>query len=85
MNDPLAHARKLFFEELSLIKQEFEQNPDMALLKDKIHRLKGGAGFLGYTALEDRARVLDDALKKGEPIEGLLFELIAELSNLLKA
>jgi HPt (histidine-containing phosphotransfer) domain-containing protein len=71
--------------ELEAIKKEFEEGPSKTTLIDKVHRLKGGAGFLGYLNLEDLARRLDKALKNGEPYEILLADLLAELSNLLRS
>lgn len=85
MEDPLAHARNLFFVELEAIKKEFEEGPSKTSLLDKVHRLKGGAGFLGYSDLEDRARRLDKALKNGESYEAFIADLLAELSNLLRS
>lgn len=85
MNDPLAHARSLFFEELIAIKQEFSIGvSDKTKLLETVHRLKGGSGFLGFTVLEERAKALDSALKKGEPFDSLLLALLEELSNLLR-
>jgi HPt (histidine-containing phosphotransfer) domain-containing protein len=71
--------------ELEAIKKEFEEGPSKTTLIDKVHRLKGGAGFLGYLSLEDLARRLDRALKNSEPYEILLADLLAELSNLLRS
>lgn len=83
MEDPLAHARQLFFKELEALKIEFQGNPPKDALLAKVHKLKGGAGFLGYLEIEDKARKLDFALKSNADFEAPLAELVFELSNLL--
>jgi len=84
VNDPLAHAKHLFLNELKAIKQEFRNNPEKVTLLEKVHKLKGGAGFLGFNELELKAKNLDIALKSGAAFDVELDELLIEISNLLR-